>query len=1715
MAETKVFVGDPMRHVTAPRTTWISGSILFFSLVLNPNTAAALFTNGGFETGDFGGWTKTAFFNFGLNGSPPFTGADIVRSPGASDQSVIVTGSPGSQVDPQLGPLATLRYPKYGSACARVNGPSAAFKANTIKQQSIVTLSDIDPVDGLVHIRFEYALVLQDPPDEHPPEEEPFFYVSVRNIDKGNALLYEKLEFSSQLGIPWQTSPLDPNVLYTDWQLVDCAPDAAALQEGDNIELEVIAAGCGQGAHWGYVYVDGFGSSLPGLGVTKTAPLTVPMGGNLTYTFKYQNGGNVTADNVIIKETIPACAAWVSNSDPSTGGTCTYTAGSPGVVICDIGMLAPNASGTFSVTVTASADPYTCLSITNGNYTIEGTGLSPTLGPPFTTTILGPAPLVTKTAPAVVQTGENLTYTFTYQNVGTTAADGIVVTEAIPDCATWVATSNPSTGGTCTFTAGSPGVVTCDIGTLAPNASGTFSVTVTASADPIACPSIDNANYAIEGTGISPRLGPLVHTTIQALAVAKTAPATVPTGQQLTYTFSYQNDGSAAASSVVVKETIPACATWVSNTPPTTGGSCGPPVGGVVTCNLGTLDPGELGTFTIKVTASTDPVSCTSIENGTYSIQGAGAPPVPGESVSTSIQAPPQGALSVSKTAPATVTAGQNVTYVFTYQNSSGATASSVVVEEAIPACATWVSNSDPSTGGTCTYANGVVTCAIGTLGPNASGTFSVTVTASADPACASIENETYGIVGTGLTPNPGPLVSTTIQPPAVHFASWFHDAFPFNGTAGLPGTPPFDTTTAVVKTGLNIAQVTGNDDRLDIPADTLVARSAGTARRMDLVFRILPGPGNYMTVGNRSSGLRRLPCQRSTGSTALCSAPVSVVANNSSTNFWESYLADGGAFGTGGNGVTGIPHDPDGPDPIAPGTQWDPNHWNSARMDTAEANLFPTIGHSPNLGQLTPGAWASMYHEADPRYATLGIAKNRCFLVDPAVGSSVDETNVTCGDGVYPPAWTSISNSGYTVEIPGQPGMTREYTKIIPDGHLTPGSHVQYFIRSSVVGDPPGIFSMIPDTTMVYPQPVEGSLDGHRWQQFGVLPDRWKAIAFGGSGMAPMLFVDLNDGHGDEMTWVEAAEVIGATANSKRGAHNGWSRGAQFSAPPNDPTNFVRHHGGQPGSVWDMYGVRGVDAPLSGHAGSIGSRLAKEPAGSALNKGARIGPTLEMLITYYCLIYILSGDYKERLLGPDVDRSQNDLSMLQDFLATPGSAFPHATANPRRLFIEGESFVESNWSTLAHKTFLTDYLGVSYVAGDYSAFANNPSACPTLDVGSVISPPAGFYGGIAQAAGPEGDDVLDVSGLPGATIASTYPNTVQNPNPKIASVYKAPAPPLQNWAALTDGWDIKRLTTQTCPAGNDAGRRKYLFDVLKNVMDSFCQRTYQVTGDVVSDNHVMLFTAPNEGPQTTPVYTGFRSCWPTPTAVNLTTTDRYLYLACWGDDAGGQGLLHDLRITTPTGARNVFSGDALWSVAPTDSNVGVGCGSPSPSAQMGASLASRIPGATFGTPALGCFNPPTGMNCYGIWGPVSSIDPAARWTWFNSGLQGGANAPFQPGFNHREFLIFRLDMQATEFVTAVEPGLPAFTGLRITPNPSRNPIITFVLEAPSMVELAVYDVTGRRVKGLHKGMLPPGPRSVQWSGEDENGSRARPGVYFVRLKMGDVERKATVVMLE
>lgn len=51
------------------------------------------------------------------------------------------------------------------------------------------------------------------------------------------------------------------------------------------------------------------------------------------------------------------------------------------------------------------------------------------------------------------------------------------------------------------------------------------------------------------------------------------------------------------------------------------------------------------------------------------------------------------------------------------------------------------------------------------------------------------------------------------------------------------------------------------------------------------------------------------------------------------------------------------------------------------------------------------------------------------------------------------------------------------------------------------------------------------------------------------------------------------------------------------------------------------------------------------------------------------------------------------------------------------------------------------------------------------------------------------------------------------------------------------------------------------------------------------------------------------------------------------------------------------------------------------------------------------------------------------------------------------------------------------------------------------MIELAVYDLCGRVIRGLLHEKQSPGTHTIQWNGLADNGQEVTNGVYFIILK--------------
>jgi hypothetical protein len=82
-------------------------------------------------------------------------------------------------------------------------------------------------------------------------------------------------------------------------------------------------------------------------------------------------------------------------------------------------------------------------------------------------------------------------------------------------------------------------------------------------------------------------------------------------------------------------------------------------------------------------------------------------------------------------------------------------------------------------------------------------------------------------------------------------------------------------------------------------------------------------------------------------------------------------------------------------------------------------------------------------------------------------------------------------------------------------------------------------------------------------------------------------------------------------------------------------------------------------------------------------------------------------------------------------------------------------------------------------------------------------------------------------------------------------------------------------------------------------------------------------------------------------------------------------------------------------------------------------------------------------------------------------------------------------------------------------PNPmSRSATISYSVARDTPIDLAVYDLGGRRIRTLARESVRAGEHSVTWNGRDDGGLRAPPGIYLVRFEAGSQTRTKRAVLI-
>lgn len=197
--------------------------------------------NGGFESGDFTGWTQIG--NLGSL-SPSVCGTahapdEIVVSPGLDAYA---------NNDPCIDHVfEQTKAARLGDDFAWGNDPNNEPKCSLIEQDVVIPT-------GTTHFSFSYAVLAQNP--GHGFGQDPYFEVKVTDQTAATTV-YDVLDYTTSFNPgnpcnPWCGG--QPGIVYRCWKTVDL--DLSAIN-GHTVRLSLKASDCSPSGHWCEVFVDG------------------------------------------------------------------------------------------------------------------------------------------------------------------------------------------------------------------------------------------------------------------------------------------------------------------------------------------------------------------------------------------------------------------------------------------------------------------------------------------------------------------------------------------------------------------------------------------------------------------------------------------------------------------------------------------------------------------------------------------------------------------------------------------------------------------------------------------------------------------------------------------------------------------------------------------------------------------------------------------------------------------------------------------------------------------------------------------------------------------------------------------------------------------------------------------------------------------------------------------------------------------------------------------------------------------------------------------------------------------------------------------------------------------------------------------------------------------------------------------------------------------
>jgi uncharacterized repeat protein (TIGR01451 family) len=311
------------------------------------------------------------------------------------------------------------------------------------------------------------------------------------------------------------------------------------------------------------------------------------------------------------------------------------------------------------------------------------------------------------TANDIVGAGERLSYFLAVENEGPATAHAVTLTDELPDSVTYVSAEGlpcSEASGTVTCTAAElevGGSAEVELIVEAPDEVGSLVNEATVAA------ATEDFDLSNNSSLLETRL--VTGTDLNLAAYGEHALL----GEPVRLFVSVWNDGPQTADEIVVTDTLPAGVELLSATPD--AGSCSPPTGRELTCSIGTLAALDEVEIEIVVSGTAEGV-LTNIASVTAAAPTDVELSNNRDTNTVVVGDPPLADVAVYKDGPAAAAPGNDLVYDVSVQNVGPEKAYEVLVNDPLPSNVAFVA-ATMDTGGSCTFASGIVSCDVGDLG--------------------------------------------------------------------------------------------------------------------------------------------------------------------------------------------------------------------------------------------------------------------------------------------------------------------------------------------------------------------------------------------------------------------------------------------------------------------------------------------------------------------------------------------------------------------------------------------------------------------------------------------------------------------------------------------------------------------------------------------------------------------------------------------------------------------------------------------------------------------------------------------------------------------------------------------------------------------------------------------------------------------------------------